>query len=190
MKRACSAAAALCLLATGARASAAATQPAKRSERACSLLTAADLERVLGLKGGAPLIGLEVAFTKDATHDHAGSHFTCQGTIGGRYLAVEFGSGPATAEGRRRARERLAESRDALRAKGYVIAADEDDAVRCWTIAAPAGDASPTALFSTTCAGTKGGNDYSITISASGASDLVPTAKLRALARTAASRLP
>ena len=184
------AAVALCVLVTTAAVSEAATRPPTRSERACSLLTAADLERVLGLKGGGPLIGLEVAFTKDATHDHEGSHFTCQGTLGGRYVSVEFRSGPATAEGQRQVQERLAKSQVALQAKGYVITADERDGVRCWTIAAPARDTSPTALFSTTCAGTKGRNEYSITVSASGASDLVPTAKLRTLARTAATRLP
>jgi hypothetical protein len=161
-----------------------------RSEKACAPLTLADLETALGLEGGRALIGMEVPFVKDAEHDHAGSLFNCQGTVGGRYVSLTFGARPVTAEARKLADEKLAKTQDALRAKGYTIRTAEGGGIGCWTMAAPAGDTSDAATFATTCNGVKGADSFSITVSARNADDLVPMAKVRALAGAVASKLP
>jgi hypothetical protein len=167
-----------------------AAQPAVRSDKACLLLTAADLKAVLGSSPEKPLVGLEVPFKKDATHDHDGSLFTCQGTVGGRYVMVGYGTQPVTPEGRKRAEARVNESQEKLREEGYAIEARDFGGVKCWTMAAPAADKSATAMFATNCGGTKGDYFFSISVSGTGKSDLIPMGKLKALADKAASRLP
>jgi hypothetical protein len=161
-----------------------------RSTEACTLLTSAELENALGVKGERPLVGMEIPFTKDATHDHAGSLFTCQGKIGDRFVLVTFGSRPVTAEGRKRAEDRIAQSQEELRTKGYTVRTESQGGVDCWTMAAPPGDTSAQAMFGTTCGGVKGADFYAITVSANGRDDIIPIGKLRILAETAASRLP
>jgi hypothetical protein len=161
-----------------------------RSERACSLITPGDLESTLGLKGGKPLVGMEIPYTKDANHDHSGSLLVCQGNVGGRYVSVTFGSRPITPEGRKRGEEKIARTQDALRKRGYTIRTGESDGIGCWTMAAPPGDTTGAAMFATTCGGVKGADFYSITVSANGANDIVPMDRLRVLAKSAASRLP
>jgi hypothetical protein len=161
-----------------------------RSERACSLITAGDLDSALGLKGGNPLVGMEIPYTKDANHDHSGSLLMCQGNVGGRYVSVTFGSRPITPAGRKRGEEKIARTQDALRKRGYTIRTGEGDGIECWTMAAPPGDTTGAAMFGTTCGGVKGKDFYSITVSAHSADELIPMDRLRTLARTAASRLP
>jgi hypothetical protein len=161
-----------------------------RSDKACSLIAPAELDRAIGATPGDALVGMEIPFTKDATHDHDGSLFTCQGKVGDRFVLVTFGSKPVTREGRKRAEERVARSQDELRKKGYTIHSDGRGGIECWTMAAPPGDASAQAMFGTTCGGEKGANFYSITVSANSTTEIIPIAKLRALAETAAARLP
>ena len=181
--------AAVCLFASEALPAAEAPRPT-RSEKACSLIVPADLESALGLHGGNPLVGMEIPFVKDANHDHSGSGFTCPGKVGGRYVSVTFGSGPVTTEGRKQGQEKIAQAQHALRKRGYTIRTETRQGIDCWTMAAPPGDTTGAAMFGTTCGGVKGADFYSITVSANGAGDIVPMERLRALARTAASRLP
>jgi hypothetical protein len=161
-----------------------------RSDKACSLITSAELHSAIGATPGNALVGMEIPFTKDATHDHDGSLFTCQGKVGDRFVLLTFGSKPVTPEGRTRAEERVAKSQEELRTKGYTIHREGRGGIECWTMAAPPGDASAQAMFGTTCGGEKGANFYSITVSANSTTEIIPIGKLRALAERAAARLP
>jgi len=181
---------ALSLLAASVEVAGAGSPRSKRSEKACSLITTPELERALGLKVDKALVGLEVPYTKDATHDHDGSLFTCQGTIGGRYIMLAYGSQPVTPEGRKRAEARVEASQEKLRKEGYAIDARDFGDVKCWTMAAPPADTSATAMFGTNCGGTKGDYFFSISVSGAGKGDIIPMEKLNALADAAASRLP
>jgi hypothetical protein len=163
---------------------------AGKSNRACSLLTSADLEGVLGTKLARPLAGMEVPYTKDANHDHDGSVLTCQGKAGARFVTVVFGTQPVTPEGRRRGEAKAKESEEKLLKAGYSIESKEFGSVPCWTMLPPPGDKSSFAVFGSNCGGTKGDYFYSISISATGKADLVPIERLKALTDKAASRLP
>jgi hypothetical protein len=180
----------LCLLATLPAVGHAAAQSSSRSEKACSLLTPADLEGVLGTKLARPLAGTEVPYTKDADHDHDGSVLSCQGKAGARFVTVVFGTQPVTPEGRRRGEAKVKAAEDKLVKAGYKIETKEFGGVRCWTMLPPPADTPGHAVFGSNCGGTKGDYFYSISISATGKNDLIPIEKLKALADKAASRLP
>jgi hypothetical protein len=184
------AAVALSLLAASLGAAGAGTPRPTRSDKACSLITTAEIQGTLGLKPGKPLVGQEIPYKKDSTHDHDGSLFACQGTVGGRYVMVAYGTRPVTPEGRKRAEARVDASEEKLRREGYAIDARDFGNVKCWTMAAPPADTSATAMFGTNCRGTKGDYFFSITVSGARKTDIIPMEKLKALADKAASRLP
>jgi hypothetical protein len=181
---------ALSLLAASLGATGAGVPKPTRSDKACSLITTAELAAVVGMKLDKALVGLEVPFKKDATHDHDGSLFTCQGMVGGRYVMVAYGTRPVTPEGRKRAEARVERSQEKLRKEGYAIDARDFGNVKCWTMAAPPADTSATAMFGTNCGGTKGDYFFAVLVSGARKSDIIPVEKLKALVDKAASRLP
>jgi hypothetical protein len=165
-------------------------QTSTKSDRACSLLTASDLEKVLGRTLEKPLAGIEVPYKKDAEHDHDGAIFTCQGRVGARFVMVVFGPQPVTSEGRTRGEVRAKDAREKLLKSGYTIQEKGFGDLKCWTMEPPAKGVAAGGVAATTCAGTRGDHFYSIFISATGAGDLIPIENLKGLAGKAVSRLP
>ena len=133
---------------------------------------------------------MEVPYTKDANRDHDSSVLTCQGKVGARFVTVVFGTQRVTPEGRRRGEANVKAAEEKLLKAGYSIESKEFGSVRCWTMLPPPGDKSGLTVFGTNCSGTKGDYFYSISISATGKTDLIPIERLKALADRAASRLP
>jgi hypothetical protein len=105
-------------------------------------------------------------------------------------VAVVFGTQPVTREGKRRGEAKVKAAEEKLLAAGYRIESKEFGSVRCWTMLPPPSDKSALGVFGSNCGGTKGDYFYSISISATGESDLIPIERLKALADRAASRLP
>jgi hypothetical protein len=165
-------------------------QTGARSDKACSLLTASELEQVMGGKLEKPLAGMKVPYTKDANHDHDGAILTCQGKLGARFVMVVYGTQPVTPEGRKRGEERARLAQEKLRTSGYTIKEKDFGDLKCWTMQPPANQKEGFSVFGTNCGGTRGDYFYSVSISATGAGDLIPIEKLKAVADKAASRLP
>jgi hypothetical protein len=161
-----------------------------RSDRACSLLTTSDLEKVLGGPLEKPLAGLEVTHKKAADHDHDVTIFTSRGRVGARFTTVVFGTQPATPEGRMRGDATARAAGGKLLQSGYTTREKGFGDLTCWTMEPPAKGAANGGGAATNCAGTRGDHFYSIFIFATAAGELIPNEKLKGLADTAASRLP
>ncbi len=165
-------------------------QASPASEKACAVLRPAEIEAVLGAKLDRPLAGMAVPVKKDAPHPEGKAEWTCQGRAGTRAVMVFYGTEPATADGIARAEARIKAPRERLRGMGYSIKETKLGATMCWTMTPPAAHGDEPVAFGTTCAGVKGRSFYSVSVSSTGAGDLLGVEKVKLLADKAAARLP
>ncbi len=165
-------------------------QASPASEKACSLLRPAEIEAVLGAKLDRPLAGMAVPGKKGAPRPAGEAEWTCQGRAGTRAVSLFYGAEPATAEGKAKAAARLKAPQERLRAMGYAIKETKLGATTCWTMTPPATHGDEPVAFGTACGGLKGDSFYSLSVSATGAGDLLGVEKVKVLADKAAARLP
>jgi hypothetical protein len=165
-------------------------QPSPASEKACALLRPAEIEAAVGAKLDRPLAGMEVPVKKDAAHPAGERLWTCEGQAGSRAVTVFYGTEPATPEGKVQAQARVKAPRERLRGMGYTVKETRLGATTCWTLTPPAAHGDEPVAFGTTCGGVKGRSFYSVSVSSTGAGDLLGAEKVKALADRAAARLP
>ncbi len=164
-------------------------QPSPASEKACALLQPAEIEAVLGAKLDRPLAGMEVPLKKDAAHLAGETLRTCSGLAGTRSVTVFWGTEPATPEGKVQGEARIKAPQERLRAMGYSIKETKLGATTCWTMTPPASHGGEPVAFGTTCGGVKGSSFYSVSVSSTGAGDLLGVSKVKLLTDEAAARL-
>jgi hypothetical protein len=160
------------------------------SEKACALLRPAEIEAVLGAKLDRPLAGMAVPVKKNAAHPPGETLWTCQGSAGTRDVTVVFGAEPATPEGQAQLQIRLKAPQERLRRMGYTLKESTLGATMCWTMTPPAAHGDEPVAFGSTCGGIKGRSFYSVSVSSTGAGDLLGVEKVKLLADKAAARLP
>ncbi len=165
-------------------------QPSPASEKACALLQPADFEAVLGAKLDRPLAGMEVPPKKDAAHLAGETLWTCSGRAGTRSVTVFWGTEPATPEGKVQGEARIKAPQERLRGMGYTIKESTKGTTTCWTMTPPASHGDEPVAFGTTCGGVKGNSFYSLSVSSTGAGDLLGVLKVKLLADKVAARLP
>jgi hypothetical protein len=165
-------------------------QASPASEKACALLQPSEIEAVVGAKLDRPLAGMEVPVKKDAAHPGGETLWTCQGRAGTRSVMVFWGTEPATPDGKARAEARIKAPQGRLRGMGYTIRESTLGATTCWTMTPPTGHGDEPVAFGTTCAGVKGRSFYSVSVSSTGAGDVLDVEKVKLLADKAAARLP
>jgi|SRR5664280_245211 len=165
-------------------------QASPASEKACALLQPSEIEAVLGAKLDRPLAGMAVPIKKNAAHPPGETLWTCQGSAGTRDVTVVYGAEPATPEGQAQLQIRLKAPQERLRTMGYSIKETKLGATMCWTMTPPAAHGDEPVAFGTTCGGIKGRSFYSVSVSSTGAGDLLGVEKVKLLADKAAARLP
>ncbi len=165
-------------------------QASPATEKACALLRPAEIEAVLGAKLDRPLAGMAVPVKKNAAHPPGETLWTCQGSAGTRDVTVVFGAEPATPEGQAQLQIRLKAPQERLRRMGYTLKESTLGATMCWTMTPPAAHGDEPVTFGTTCGGIKGRSFYSVSVSSTGAGDLLGVEKVKLLADKAAARLP
>lgn len=164
-------------------------QPSPASEKACALLQPAEIEAALGAKLDRPLAGMAVPLKKDAAHLAGETLWTCEGRAGSRAVTMFWGTEPATPAGKVEGEARIKAPQERLRGMGYAIKETKLGATTCWTMAPPAAHGAEPVAFGTTCGGVKGGSFYSVSVSSTGAGDLLGVLKVKLLADQAAARL-
>ncbi len=165
-------------------------QASSASEKACALLQPAEIEAVLGAKLDRPLAGMAVPIAKDAAHPQGETLWTCQGRVGTRSVMVFWGTEPATPEGKVQGEARIKAPQERLRGMGYSIKESTLGTTTCWTMTPPASHGDEPVAFGTTCGGVKGNSFYSLSVSSTGAGDLLGVLKVKLLADKVAARLP
>ncbi len=165
-------------------------QASPASEKACALLQPSEIEAVLGAKLDRPLAGMAVPVKKNAAHPPGETLWTCEGSAGTRDVTVVFGAEPATPEGQAQLQIRLKAPQERLRTMGYTIKESTLGATTCWTMTPPTAHGDEPVAFGTTCGGVKGRSFYSVSVSSTGAGDLLGVEKVKLLADKAAARLP
>jgi hypothetical protein len=160
---------------------------AQSGPKACSLLTASEVEGVMGAKVTSSSEG-DIPYTKGPNSDHDGTLMTCNWKMGTRSVSLVYSTGQVTAEGKRLGENKTKASVEVLMKEGYKIDKKDFGSMKCSTMVAPTQQAMK--LFSTTCGTEKGRMWVTVSASASGQSDLVPMEKIKTLAENAASRLP
>jgi hypothetical protein len=164
-------------------------QPGPTSEKACALLQPAEIEAVLGATLDRPLAGMAVPLTKDAAHPAGETLWTCEGRAGSRAVTVFWGTEPATPAGKVEGEARVKAPQERLRGMGYTVKETRLGATTCWTLTPPAAHGDEPVAFGTTCGGVEGGSFYSVSVSSTGAGDLLGASKVKLLADKAAARL-
>ena len=164
-------------------------QPSPASEKACALLRPEEIEAVVGAKLDRPLAGMEVPVKKDAAHPDGETQWTCQGRAGSRAVTVVYGTEPATPDGKVQAQARIKAPQARLRGMGYSIKETKLGGTTCWTMTPPAAHGDEPVAFGTTCGGVKGRSFYSVSVSSTGAGDLLGVEQVKLLADKAAARL-
>jgi len=160
------------------------------SQKACSLLTPAELGAAIG---GAveQTSGREIPFRKDEHHDHDGAVYICTSKLGSRYVYITFSTSPVTAEGKKQDKAQVKTLEDKMRQQGYQIKPQSLGSTKCLTILPPSGGKLVAGQGpGTNCTVERGAYFVSLSITATSQSDLFPLDKLRRLAEMAASRLP
>ena len=154
------------------------------------MLQPSEIEAVLGAKLDRPLAGMEVPVKKDAAHPGGETQWTCQGRAGSRAVMVFWGTEATGPDAKARAGARIEAPRERLRGMGYAIKETKLGATTCWTMIPPAVHGDEPAAFGTTCDGVKGRAFYSVSVSSTGAGDLLGIDKVKPLADKVAARLP
>jgi hypothetical protein len=160
------------------------------SQRACNLLTPAELETAIG-GHAAHGTETETPYKKSAHIDHDGVLYECKEPVGARRVTLRFTTTGISEEGKKQGADISNDAQKWMRDQGYQIQVKEVNGSRCTTILPFAGAKGNELLpVGTTCVLKKGAYMVSIAVSATGSSDVVSMEKLATLADKAASRFP
>jgi hypothetical protein len=159
-----------------------------QAQRACALVTSAELESVLGGKVTATQ-PQEIPYKKDAHNDHDGVLFLCTYKVGVRSVMVVSSTQPVTAAGRQRGEAQTTAATDQLRHQGWTIQTHDFGATKCWTGVAPAGKKSAFSP-SASCGALRGNYFVSVTVASTNPQDQVSMEQAKHIADVATGRLP
>lgn len=160
---------------------------AQSGPKACSMLTASEVEEVMGAKVASSTEG-DIPYTKGPNRDHDGTLMTCNWKLDDRSVSLVYSTRSVTAEGKKQSENRIKASQEALMSEGYKVNKKDFGSIKCSTMEPPAQQVVKNS--STVCRTEKGPMFVSVTASASGPTELVSMDKVKTLAEKAASRLP
>jgi hypothetical protein len=161
------------------------------SQKACDLLTAAELQAATG-GSVAHSSGTEAPYKKNEAIDHDGVLYECSEAVGTWNLSIKYSTSQVTPEARKKGLATAIEMQEAMRKDGYQVQTKNISGSKCSTIVEPASAKHPeaTVLVQTACQLEKGPYFVSITVRPTRSRDLFPMEKVAALAEKAALRLP
>ena len=162
------------------------------SQKACDLLTPAELGSVIGGKAGHAS-GTETPYQKNPQLgiDHDGVVDECVESFGDRTVTITFTAITAT-EARRGAVDK-AKQKDAQqtgRNLGLQVQFKDGGASHCTTLFLPDGAKDRTPATGTACSLLKGGYLVGVDVSGTSSGEVLPAEKVATLAEKAAARLP
>jgi hypothetical protein len=161
------------------------------SQKACDLLTRAELEAAIG-GSVAPPSGKEIPYKKSDRIDHDGILYECSEIFDGRVVTIKYSTSQVTAEARQRALAIAKDAQDSMRKQGFEVQTKDINRSKCTTIVEPPNPKGPPGpgMPQTACLREKGGYFVSITVAADGSSEVVSMEKVAGLTEKAASRIP
>lgn len=161
---------------------------AQASQRACALVTPAELESALGGRVTTTQ-PQEIPYKEDAHNDHDGVLSLCTYKVGARSVMVVASTQPVTAAGRQRGEAQTTAATDQLRHQGWTVQSHDFGATKCWTGVAPAGTKSPFSP-SASCGAVKGSYFVSVTVTSTNPQDRLSMEQAKQIADAATKRLP
>ena len=160
------------------------------SQKACDLLTPAELGSVIGGNAGHAS-GKEIPYHKNPQLgiEHEGVLYECVQSVGARKATVRYSTSGGAAESKKKAEAVAKDAQKVMENLGYQVQFNDVGGSHCTTLLPFAGAKGNELIpVGTTCVLEKG--EYFVSIQVSGTNDVLPAEKVATLAEKAAARLP